>query len=278
MRVAVTGASGFIGRHVVRELLKRGVEVVAISRHLPALPTIPAITPLAMDIGDAGPDPFASMGHPDALLHLAWSGLPNYRSNHHLDEELPRHIAFLDACINAGLGRLVVAGTCLEYGLQSGELDEAMPTRPTTAYGEAKHQLHQHLLEQKKSHNFGLGWLRLFYLYGSGQAATSLYPQLRSAVASGSDFDMSGGDQIRDFLAIETAAAYIASLTLDFPDAGTVNVCSGHPATVVDTVNGWLENWDANISLNRGVYSRPDYEPLAFWGSAQRLNSMLRMT
>jgi len=275
MRVAVTGASGFLGRHVVRELLTRDIEVVAISRR-PDPPMTNAMVPLAMDIGDAGTDPFARMGHPDVLLHLAWTGLPNYRSSHHLDEELPRQLAFLDTCLKAGLTRLVVAGTCLEYGLQSGELDETTPPLPTTAYGEAKHQLHQHLVEQRKSQDFGLGWLRLFYLYGPGQAATSLYPQLRSAVASGSGFDMSAGDQVRDFLAVETAAAHIAALTLEYSDVGTVNICSGHPATVIDTVNGWLGEWGAHISLNRGVYAYPDYEPFAFWGSTRRLNSMLR--
>lgn len=277
MRVAVTGASGFIGRHVIRELVARGAEVVAISRH-PDPPMTKAITPLAMDIGDAGTHPLARMGHPEVLLHLAWAGLPNYRSSHHLDEQLPQHTAFLDSCIDDGLARLVVAGTCLEYGLQPGELDEATPPLPTTAYGEAKHRLHQHLIGLRESHDFGLGWLRLFYLYGRGQAATSLYSQLRAAVASGDGFDMSAGNQVRDFLPIETAAAHIAALTLNYPDAGTVNICSGQPATIVDTVSGWLRDWDANVSLNRGVYSYPDYEPFAFWGNARRLNSMLGAT
>ncbi len=251
--------------------------MVAISRR-PDPPMTNSMASLAMDIGDTGPDPFARMGYPDALLHLAWAGLPNYQSPHHIEEELPRHCTFLDTCLDRGLARLVVTGTCLEYGLQSGELDETTPPLPATTYGAAKHQLHQHLLEQRnKSHDFGLGWLRLFYLYGPGQASTSLYSQLRSAVASGRAFDMSAGDQVRDFLAAETAAAYIAALTLNYPDAGTVNVCSGHPTTIIDTVNGWLEEWGDNISLNRGVFAYPDYEPFAFWGSKRRLHSMLRV-
>lgn len=275
MRVAVTGASGFIGRHVVRELLARGAEVIAISRR-PDTSVAATVTPLAFDIGDTSGNPFTRIGRPDALLHLAWGGLPNYHSSHHLDEELPRHSAFLNACIDSGLSRLVVAGTCLEYGLQSGELDEAAPAIPTTAYGKAKHQLHQGLLELRKTRSFGLGWLRPFYLYGPGQAPTSLHSQLRATVQTGArSFDMSAGDQVRDFLPIETAAAHITALILDHADAGTVNVCSGRPVSVIDTVRNWLQDWGADITLNLGVYPYPDYEPFAFWGSARRLHSLL---
>nr|WP_255368398.1 NAD-dependent epimerase/dehydratase family protein [Rhodanobacter sp. OK091] len=276
VRVAVTGASGFIGRHVVRELVHRGAEVIAISRH-PDPPISSTVTPLVADIGSTGTNPFVRMGRPDALLHLAWGGLPNYGSSDHLNKELPRHTAFLDACIDAGLTRLIVTGTCLEYGLQSGELSEATAALPTTSYGEAKHRLHQHLQELQATHDFGLSWLRLFYVYGPGQAATSLYPQLRAAVAAGkSSFDMSIGDQVRDFLPIETAAARIVAVILNYANAGTINICSGQPRTVADTVRDWLQTWHTDITLNLGVYSYPDYEPFAFWGSTLRLNSLLR--
>ncbi|HWX66253.1 MAG TPA: NAD(P)-dependent oxidoreductase [Rhodanobacter sp.] len=276
MRVAVTGASGFIGRHVVRELVRRGAEVIAISRH-PDPPISPTVTPLVMDIGNASTNPFVRMGRPDALLHLAWGGLPNYRSSDHLNKEFPRHKAFLDTCIDSGLTQLTAVGTCLEYGLQSGELSEATAALPATVYGEAKQRLHRHLQEQQATHNFGLSWLRLFYVYGPGQAATSLYPQLCAAVAAGkSSFDMSAGDQVRDFLPIETAAAHIVAVTLHHANAGTINICSGRPATVADTVRDWLQTCRTDITLNLGVYSYPDYEPFAFWGSTLRLNSLLR--
>ena len=87
---------------------------------------------------------------------------------------------------------------------------------------------------------------------------------------------MSPGDQLRDFLPVEQASAYIRELTLGAPDAGLVNVCSGKPRAISDIVQEWLRDWHAEIHLKLGVYPYPDYEPMAFWGSTARLHSLLR--
>jgi dTDP-6-deoxy-L-talose 4-dehydrogenase (NAD+) len=228
-----------------------------------------------MDIAEVD-DAFGRLGKPDVLLHLAWGGLPHYRSERHLDSELPRQIAFLDSCVRAGLRRLVVAGTCLEYGMQSGCLDEEMPTAPVTAYGHAKDRLRTHLEALAAVSGLELTWLRLFYLYGPGQAPTSLYSQLRAAIESGAtEFPMSPGDQQRDFLPIETAAAGMSTLALDEPGAGIVNLCSGEPKTVVALVRQWLQDWGAELHLGLGAFRYPDYEPRAYWGSTRKLDALL---
>lgn len=275
MRVAVTGASGFIGRHAVRELVARGAEVIAISRHPDAAIDV-AVTPVTFDIGMADADTFERIGRPDVLLHLAWEGLPHYRAGVHLEYELPRQVTFLDACVHSGLKRLVVTGTCLEYGMQSGCLDEAMPTLPVTAYGQAKDRLRIHLQAIASTHGLQLTWLRLFYVYGPGQASTSLYSQLRAAIAAGAtDFPMSPGDQQRDFLPIETAIDCLCAFALGGAHEGIINLCHGVPETVVSRVREWLKDWDAHLRLDLGVYPYPDYEPHAFWGSTRKLDSSL---
>src|SRR6185369_16423277 len=111
-------------------------------------------------------DPFAALGHPDVLLHLAWDGLPNYRSPHHFEQELPRHYTFLSRAVRAGLPALVAAGTCLEYGQQSGALAAELETRPTNPYGFAKDALRKQLQQLQAVHPFRLTWARLFYMYG----------------------------------------------------------------------------------------------------------------
>ncbi|MDI1254303.1 NAD-dependent epimerase/dehydratase family protein [Thermomonas sp.] len=276
MRVAVTGSSGFIGRHVVRQLAaRRGIDVIAIARH-PDASISPSVTPVELDIGADNAHMYDSIGRPDVLLHLAWSGLPDYRAATHLESELPRQIGFLDACVNAGLRRLVVAGTCLEYGMQSGCLDESLRTAPITAYGQAKDRLREHLDACVAADGLQLAWARLFYLYGPGQAPTSLYSQLRTAVEAGAtEFPMSPGDQQRDFLPIDAAAAYLCALALEAPDAGVVNVCGGTAKPVVSWARAWLSEWGADLTLKLGVYPYPEYEPHAFWGSTMKLHSLL---
>lgn len=275
MRVAVTGASGFIGRHAVRELVARGAEVIAVSRH-PDEAIDAAVTPVALDIGMADADTFERIGRPDVLLHLAWGGLPHYRAEAHLEHELPRQIAFLDACVNSGLKRLVVTGTCLEYGMQSGCLDEVMPTLPVTAYGQAKDRLREHLQAISRADRLQLTWLRLFYVYGPGQAPTSLYSQLRAAIAAGEmHFPMSPGDQQRDFLPIEAATDCLCSFALGPAHEGIINLCRGEPQTVISRVREWLKEWGADLRLDLGVYPYPDYEPHAYWGSSRKLESSL---
>jgi nucleoside-diphosphate-sugar epimerase len=279
MKVAVTGATGFVGRHVVGALLARGVDVVATTREPERIHVDDdRLKTVSLDITDTE-NVFARLGKPDVLLHLAWGGLPNYHLDLHLERELPRQMAFLDACARAGLRRLVVAGTCLEYGMQSGCLDENLPPAPITAYARAKDRLRAHLQALASAGGPQLTWLRLFYLYGSGQASTSLYSQLRAAVMSGAkQFAMSPGDQQRDFLPVETAAAQMSALALDVPDAGIVNLCSGVPKAVAALVREWLQDWGAQLHLDLGVYPYPDYEPQAFWGSTTKLHSLLGAT
>lgn len=90
------------------------------------------------DLRQARTDWFELFGKPDAVLHLAWGGLPNYMDSYHVDVELPMQLKLLSSLIDSGLKKLVVAGTCYEYGLSSGAISESQMTNPNTPYGIAK--------------------------------------------------------------------------------------------------------------------------------------------
>ncbi len=274
MRVAVTGASGFIGRYVVRELLSHGIDVVGVARTIAGWQSPPLWTEI--DISKPPIDLLDKLGNPDALIHLAWDGLPNYDSPHHTESEYPAHLNFLKQCLDQGLRKLYVAGTCYEYGLASGELTEETPARPCTKYGLAKTMLHEALLELQKEHLFQLTWFRLFYLYGEGQSESSLYSSLRSAIKSGeANFPMSGGAQLRDFLPVEVAAKMMVSAVLQENAQGTFNVCSGIPVSVQSIVRRWVECENSNINLILGHYPYSKHESMEFWGSRCKLNLVL---
>lgn len=270
MKVAVTGASGFIGRHVVAALAAAGAEVIAVGR------SVEGVNAVALDIHDAPSDAFVRMGSPDVVVHLAWAGLPNYKSLHHFESELPAQYRFLSGLVRAGLRRLVVTGTCFEYGMQSGALSENMPAIPNNPYGFAKDALRRELQYLQATLPFELVWARLFYMYGEGQAANSLLPQLQAALARGdASFNMSGGEQLRDYLPVDEIARILTVLAQSGRDAGVVNVCSGKPVSVRSFVESLIAERGATIALNRGHYPYPDYEPMAFWGDAAKLHSVL---
>ncbi|MEK7689405.1 MAG: NAD(P)-dependent oxidoreductase, partial [Bdellovibrionota bacterium] len=146
MKVAVTGATGFIGKHVLAELGRHAVETVSVVRPSPSKSSeIPRGTVVQFDLHNTPSNAFELMGCPDVLIHLAWDGLPNYKSLHHFETELPAQFRFLKGLIESGLPALLVAGTCFEYGMQSGPLSENMEPRPSNPYGFAKDMLRRQL-------------------------------------------------------------------------------------------------------------------------------------
>jgi dTDP-6-deoxy-L-talose 4-dehydrogenase (NAD+) len=277
MRVAVTGASGFIGRYVLAELLKCRLEVVAATRNANNLDAWKnQIEVVEIDLAAALPEQLDRLARTDVLIHLAWDGLPNYRSRHHFECELPKQYAFLKRLVEHGLPALLVAGTCFEYGMQSGALSEDNSAQPSNAYGFAKDSLRRQLEFLACDLPFAMTWARLFYTYGDGQPATSLYPLFRAALSRGDKtFDMSGGEQLRDYLPVDEVSRLIVTLAMRRENSGIVNICAAQPVSVRRLVEGWILDNASDIQLNLGKYPYPDYEPLAFWGERSKLDSLL---
>lgn len=275
MKVAITGASGFLGRHVLAQLQARDVDIVDMRRRPTPATTHARTTIVQWDLADTYGG-VAAMGHPDLLLHLAWEGLPAYQNPRHVEVELPAQRRFIHACVSAGLERLAIAGTCFEYGLQDGELDEQTVLRPATQYGLAKQHLYDSIAPLASTGRVALDWARFFYLFGPGQAPSSLYSQLMSAIDQGLPiFDMSGGDQLRDFLPVDEAARLFVDLALSPGGAGPVNICSGSPITVSALVERWIAERGSSIALNKGHFPYSPFEPMAFWGRRSKLDAII---
>jgi dTDP-6-deoxy-L-talose 4-dehydrogenase (NAD+) len=276
MKIAVTGATGFIGRHIVAELERRSISPILVCRPSSEIPdSLSKHVVVRIDIKAAQANALDLSGRPDVLIHLAWGGLPNYKSLHHLEEELPSQYRFLRGLIESGLKNLIVTGTCFEYGMQSGPLNEALEARPNNPYGFAKDALRRQLEFLQQVKRFNLTWARLFYLYGEGQAENSLWPQLKKAVERGDRvFNMSGGEQLRDYLPVTEVAKHLVNLAMSAEAHGIVNVCSGIPISVRSLVEGWIRQNGWAIGLNLRHYPYPDYEPMAFWGQCQKLRSL----
>jgi dTDP-6-deoxy-L-talose 4-dehydrogenase (NAD+) len=279
VKVLVTGATGFVGRHLVAQLLARGDDVRAVARKAQTAQDMPWINDVefvSADIHAADLEVGALTDGIDALAHLAWPGLPNYRALFHFEHNLMADYRFIKSAVEAGVKQVLVTGTCFEYGMQSGPLGETSEPQPSNPYGLAKHTLHLFLQNLQQEHPFTLQWARLFYLHGAGQNPNSLLAALDRAIDAGEQsFDMSAGEQLRDFLSIETAAGYLAAIVHQRDFDGVINCASGQPVSVRTLVEQRLRERGATLNLNLGHYPYPSHEPMAFWAVTERLQQLL---
>ncbi|MDQ6763128.1 MAG: NAD-dependent epimerase/dehydratase family protein [Bacteroidota bacterium] len=278
MKILITGARGFICKYVVTELLKYDHEIIATtSRHeIPASSDHLKFVFLDLNNISDKENYFVKLEKPDVLIHLAWQGLPNYKSLFHFEDNLPAHYSFLKNLVSNGLKKIVVTGTCFEYGMKDGCLLEDMVTDPQNPYAIAKDSLRKFLFALQEKKSFDCTWIRLFYMYGKGQNPNSLLSQLDMALLNGDEiFNMSGGEQIRDYLPVEKVAEYIVKISLQNEVSGIVNCCSGKPVKVKDFVENYLKENNKPIKLNTGFYPYPDYEAMAFWGDDTKLKKII---
>lgn len=279
MRILVTGATGFIGRYLIDELLKSGNEIIATGieeKESVEFGLARELTYMKHDFSEILDNYFTYFKKPNKLIHLAWGGLPNYKELFHFEKNLFQSYNFIKHMVLNGCTDITVLGTCLEYGMKNGPLSESFPSNPENPYSLAKDTLRRFLEELNKRHPFNLKWIRLFYLYGSGQNENSILEQLKlSLERNEKSFNMSGGEQLRDYLPVETAAEYIAKIALQMEVNGVINCCSGKPVSIRSLVENYLIESGKTITLNFGYYPYTDYEPMAFWGDSSKLKTIV---
>jgi len=270
MRILVTGGSGFVGSHLIEKLLKSDHKVICIYRNEKKIKTFDwkdKVELIKCDIYEEVPDIDNNL-IPDALIHLAWSGLPNYQSDHHVKINLPKDKAFLSKMLKIGIKHILITGTCFEFGMQYGPLSPSMPTYPDNPYAIAKDRLRDWFLSIPNKKNLVLQWVRLFYMYGLGQNSNSIISQLDKAIDNNEKvFNMSGGEQLRDYLEIKEIANRLGKIVEDPSKKGIIHCCKGEPISIRRLVENHINKRNANIKPNLGYYSYPKHEALAFWGA-----------
>jgi nucleoside-diphosphate-sugar epimerase len=234
MRIWVTGARGFIGRHVCAIAAAGGHDVWAIvspttEGKLP--PPIPQV--LTLSLGD----PAEVMARakdvtPEAVIHLAWHAHPSdYLRSHENIESLRMTLTLARALLTTGCRRMVGVGTCLEYATLPRPRREDDPTEPQSLYARCKHAAHLVLSELFRREQGSLTWARLFHMHGPGEHPARLIPSLAAALRNGQPFALSPGEQVRDHLDVRDVASALVHLAQTRSD-GPVNICSGDPVTL----------------------------------------------
>ena len=270
MNIFITGASGFIGTHLVESLLNNNFKVICLVRNpLKNSNLLKKGAVLIKGSIEDFSDEIFNDYKIDVLFHLAWHLVNKVNSVEHLETHYKGQKYFLNKVLNSSIKKIIIAGSCFEYGMQNGLMSTKNKTIPITKYGIAKNKLRK-LIEKKSSiyPNKTFFWTRIFYVYGEGQNSKSLYPSLVKAIKNkDKSFNLSRGFQIRDFIHVKDVTKKLISF-LDIDNKGFFlhNICSENPKSVREFVEMILKKNNYNLKLNLGYYDMPVHEPVAFWG------------
>lgn len=245
----VSGATGFLGRHLVAALAGKldgldptestvqrqvhvlssrpnpvfeGVEPSAITAHQVDLNDAPAVTGLMSELAA------------DELFHLAWFNSES--ASRYSDPANHDWVAIAEHLVEcfarAGGRRAVVAGSCIEYGPAGGVLSEDGPVNPDTVYGRCKLDAGQRALAVADDFPaLSIAVARIFFVLGRFEEPNRLVPHIIRQLLNNEPAELSAGTQRRDYMhAWDVARGLIA--VADSAIEGYVNLGTGEAVSV----------------------------------------------
>ncbi len=271
MKIAVTGANGYIGRHVVATLMEQGHTVTAIDINF----EIEDEKNIVADIFDFSQDPYKKFNSPDALVHLAWQDGFRHNSNSHLIN-VANHYNFIRIMAEGGCKNISVMGTMHECGFIEGRINAATPCNPLNLYGIAKNALRQSLLLLANQIGFSLKWLRAFYILGDDLKNHSLFCKILQLEKDGKKtFPFTKGNTLYDFISIDELAQQISAAAVQTDITGIINVCSGEPVTLKEKVEDFIQKNHLKIRPEFGAFPDRIYDSKIVYGDVTQIKKII---
>lgn len=268
MKVFITGGTGFIGSYVLNALNDAGHSVVAL-RYDGETPIIPLnFLPEWVD-GSLEDSYKEELANCDVLLHMAAVGVnPQHATWENCFRwNVVASMNLWKTAVEAGIKKIITCGSCFEYG-RSAERYDFIPTdaplEPTGAYHSSKAAATMAALGMAVDYDLELLVLRPFHVFGEGEPMTRFWPALKKAALAGEDFEMTDGEQVRDFTPVEDIAqaicGYVRNMTVEPGHPKIINVGSGKPQTLREFAEKNWSKWGATGRLIFGAVPYRDNE------------------
>lgn len=274
MRVLLTGASGFLGRHVLKALQSLGVDTLVVGRKLPLHCQVINFKQVDL-LNQAIIDDLLTSQKITHLLHFAWyTEHGDYWKSRLNLAWLQATVRLVDSFCRAGGKKVVIAGTCAEYDWSHSYCyEESTPLRPHSLYGAAKdatRRLTETLCEEYQAK---LAWGRIFLPYGLGDDPRRLLPSLIAVFRDGQAPFGVNANAYRDFLHVEDVASGFIRL-LSPGAVGAFNICSGQPVQIADVVRQVARIYGADPEAVLRLSTTRFGEPECLIGDNHRLASL----
>lgn len=272
-KVLVTGANGYIGRHVVAALLDFGFEVLAADINLDGIDE--RVTKIEHDIFSGDKDIYEKMGKPDVCIHMAWKNGFVHNADNHI-HDLPMHFEFIKNMIDGGLEHIAVMGSMHEVGYHEGAIDENTPTNPLSMYAIAKNALRQMVEVYINGKNVTFQWIRGYYIYGDDMRSNSIFSKIVHAAKEGKKtFPFTMGKNKYDFIHVDEMSKQIAAIVSQKEVSGIINSCTGTPMTLAEKIESFIKENDLDIKLEYGAFPDRPYDSPGIWGDVKKTNIIM---
>lgn len=271
--ILVTGAAGYIGRHVVKTALDMGYSVIAADFSFKGVDERAEFCDTPIFSGDK--NIYSAMGRPDVCIHLAWRDGFRHNASSHM-KDLSSHVTFLNNMAAGGLPSLSVMGTMHEVGYWEGAIEDNTPCNPQSQYGIAKNALRQSLMISLKDTPCHFHWLRAYYITGDEAHGSSIFAKITQAELDGKkSFPFTSGKNLYDFIDIDRLATMIVAASVQDEIDGIINVCTGQPQSLADRVEQFLRDKNYKIRLDYGAFPDRPYDSPGVWGDPTKINTIL---
>ena len=249
-KVLVTGASGFIGKQLVKDLISKNYEVVGINFQHEIGLTHKNLQVITLDLLDyKAVNDFFANNRFDNLIHLAWYGDAKCHAHNINIEWVAASLNILKHFCETGGKKVLIAGSISEYDFEYGYFKEDLtPLVNKSLYGKSKAALYNLAKAYCEQNNIDFKWARIFNLYGQYERPQRLMPYVITSMIKGEDVKVSTCEKFQDYLHVEDVSAAIIKL-YESNISGAVNICSGEPVrlkTIVEKIKN-LTNFQGNI-------------------------------